>query len=114
MQHIGTARACLSLDDHNCCRVAQTVPAGFVESLPDVVTLDETQRAPGPLPAIKLALNRGRHPGRFLLTGSSNLPLAPQATESLAVRMAIVRLHPLTGARKDWREGRFVGVLAHV
>ena len=83
-------------------------PAGFVAGLPPVVTLDEIQRVPSLLPAIKLSVDRRRRPGRFLLTGSADLLLLPTVSESLAGRMDVVRLHPLTEAEKDGQPGRFL------
>ena len=80
-------------------------------SLPDKCILDEVQRVPGLLPAIKLAVDGDRRPGRFLLTGSANLLLLPNVTESLAGRMEIVQLHPLTEAEKVCGPGGFVAAL---
>ncbi len=81
---------------------------GFVASLPDAVTLDEVQRVPDLLHSIKLAVDHDRRPGRFLLTGSANLLLLPTVTESLAGRMEIVRLYPLTEAEKNHRPGHLL------
>lgn len=101
-------RAYVTFDDPALREAAAGDPAGFVAKLPDVVTLDEVQRAPGILPAIKMAVDAGRRPGRFLLTGSANLMLLPSVSESLAGRMEIVRLHPLTEAEKERKPGRFL------
>ena len=73
--------------------------------------MDEVQRAPGLLPAIKLAVDSDRRPGRLLLTGSTNLLLLPTVAESLAGRMEIVQLHPLTEAEKARSPGRFLADL---
>ncbi len=71
-------------------------PAGRGHAgLPGRVILDEVQRVPGLFLALKVAVDRDRSPGRFLLTGSSNVLLLPTLADSLAGRMAIVRLHPL-------------------
>ena len=56
-------------------------------------------------------MDRDRRPGRFLLTGSANLLLAPAVTESLAGRMEIVQLHPLTESEKVRRPGQFLNAL---
>lgn len=104
-------RAFYSLDDPGHFATARTDPAGFVQSLPDTVTLDEIQRVPELLPVIKLAVDEDRRPGRFLLTGSANLLLLPRVTESLAGRIEMVRLHPFTEAEKERRPGRFVQTL---
>ncbi len=104
-------RAYVSLDDNNYYQTATSDPAEFMASLPGVVTLDEVQRAPMLLPAIKRAVDEDRRPGRFLLTGSANLLLLPKVTESLAGRMEIVWLQPLTEAEKMRQPGLFVNAL---
>src|SRR5690606_25846944 len=83
-------------------------PAGFVRGLPDRVTLDEVQRVPEILRALKVAVDADRRPGRFILTGSANLLLLPRASESLAGRMEVLRLHPLTESEKATAPGRFL------
>ena len=85
----------VSLDDAVARDGARADPAGFVADLPERVILDEIQRAPELFEAIKVAVDRRRTPGRFLLTGSTNVLLLPGLSESLAGRMQIVRLHPL-------------------
>ena len=104
-------RAYISLDDNNYYQTATSDPAEFMASLPDVVTLDEVQRAPMLLPAIKRAVDEDRRPGRFLLTGSANLLLLPKVTESLAGRMEVIQLQPLTEAEKMRQPGLFVNAL---
>src|SRR3990172_3612262 len=80
-------RAYYSFDDAAVRATAQQDAPGFVANLPEAVTLDEVQRAPEVLLAIKIAVDENRHPGRFLLTGSANLLLLPSVGESLAGRM---------------------------
>jgi len=104
-------RPYVSLDEQGYYQTAVTDPVGFVASLPDEVTLDEVQRVPELLPAIKSAVDRDRRPGRFLLTGSANLLLLPQVTESLAGRMEVAQLHPLTESEKERRRGDFLRAL---
>lgn len=65
------------------------------------ITIDEAQRAPGLLLAIKRAVDRNRQPGRFLLSGSANFLLLRGIAESLAGRAVYLRLGPMT-----WRELR--------
>lgn len=101
-------RTYYSFDDTGLQATAQHDPAGFVASLPENVTLDEVHRVPEVLPAIKMAVDEDRRPGRFLLTGSANLLLLPSVSESLAGRIEIVRLHPLTEAEKERKAGRLV------
>ena len=85
----------VSFDDLAAKDGARDDPMGFVAALPERVILDEVQRVPELFGAIKLAVDRRRVPGRFLMTGSSNVLLVPQLSESLAGRLQIVRLHPL-------------------
>ena len=75
---------------------ARADPTGFVADLPERVILDEVQRVPELFEAIKISVDRRRAPGRFLLTGSTNVFLVPQLSDSLAGRIEIVPLHPLT------------------
>ena len=60
------------------------------------VTLDEVQREPQLLHAVKRAIDRQRQPGKFLLTGSANLLLMRQVSESLAGRASYLTLWPMT------------------
>jgi len=91
-------RVYLTFDDAGTRAAAQSDPVGFVAGLPDRVALDEVQRVPGLFLAIKAAVDRDRRPGRFLLTGSTNVLLLPRLADSLAGRMAILRLFPLSQA----------------
>lgn len=86
----------VSFDDDLTRRTAEADPAGFVADLPERVVLDEVQRVPGLFAALKTAIDRRRLPGRFILTGSSNVLLVPKLSDSLAGRMHVVRLHPLS------------------
>jgi uncharacterized protein len=70
--------------------------AGFLADFAQPLVLDEVQRAPDLLLAIKAAVDRQRTPGRFLLTGSANVLLLPRVAESLAGRMEIVPLWPFS------------------
>ena len=85
-----------SFDDFVTRDAARSDPRGFVQTLPDYVILDEVQRVPELFEAIKIAVDRERIPGRFLLVGSTNVLLVPQLSDSLAGRMRIVPLHPMT------------------
>lgn len=111
VRQLAPDRAYISLDEHNYHQTALADPAGFVASLPDAVTLDEVQRAPALLPAIKNVVDQDRRPGRFVLTGSANLLMVPTVTESLAGRMEIAQLHPLTESEKARAPGRFLSDL---
>lgn len=85
----------VSFDDDVVRAAAEADPVGFVGDLPPRVILDEVQRVPSLFTALKVAVDRRRTPGRFLLTGSANVLLLPKLADSLAGRMAVLRLHPL-------------------
>ncbi len=87
--------AYFTFDDSVARGAAQSDPAGFVADLPERVILDEVQRVPSMFSALKLAIDRDRVAGRFILTGSANVLLVPKLADSLAGRMEILRLHPL-------------------
>ena len=84
-----------SFDDDVAAAAASADPAGFVGDLPARAILDEVQRVPELFTALKLAVDRDRTPGRFILTGSANVLFVPRLADSLAGRMEILRLHPL-------------------
>ncbi len=74
-----------TLDDLDVRDAARRDPEALVGGT-GPVTLDEVQREPTLLQAVKRAIDRHRTPGRFLLTGSANLLLMRQISESLAGR----------------------------
>ena len=86
----------ISFDDDVARAAAAADPAGFVAGLPERATLDEVQRVPTLFTALKQEIDARRTPGRFLLTGSSQVLLVPALSDSLAGRMEILRLHPLS------------------
>ncbi len=86
----------LTFDDPVVLASAKEDPTGFCLGLPECVVLDEIQRAPELFAVIKLAVDRHRTPGRFLLTGSANVMLQPALSDSLAGRIEVLRLGPLT------------------
>ena len=93
-----------SFDDDVLREAAQADPVGFVSDLPERVILDEVQRVPELFTSIKLEVDRNRTPGRFVLTGSTNLFLLPQLSESLAGRLQICTSPPLRAAgAHGWR-----------
>lgn len=84
-----------TLDDLDVRDLARRDPDALLGS-PQPVTLDEIQREPALLGAIKRAIDRDRRPGRFLLTGSANLLLMKHIGESLAGRASYLSLWPMT------------------
>lgn len=85
----------LTLDDETTLEFARNDPVGFVRGI-DRAVIDEVQRAPRVLLAIKRSVDVDKRPGRFLLTGSADLMTLPQVADSLAGRMAIAELFPLS------------------
>jgi predicted AAA+ superfamily ATPase len=103
--------AYFSFDDEVLAGAAGDDPIAFVDGLPDRVILDEVQRVPGVFPTLKMAVDRRRTPGRFLLTGSANVLFVPKLAESLAGRMEMLRLHPLAQCELAGHASRFIDVL---
>jgi hypothetical protein len=108
VQRLEPNRDYISFDDQNLLNAASNDPLGFVQGLPKKVTLDEVQRVPELLPAIKLSVDQERNPGQFLLTGSANLLLLPRVQESLAGRIEVIHLHPLSELEKHGGEKRLL------
>jgi len=101
----------LTLDDVSVLSAATADPVGFLAGTEGPFALDEIQRAPELFLAIKADVDRNRQPGRFLLTGSANVLMLPKLSESLAGRMEILPLWPLSqGEIAGHREG-FVDLL---
>ena len=100
-----------SFDDPVLAGAAEADPIGFVDDLPDRAILDEVQRVPSLFPALKMAVDRRRMPGRFLLTGSTNVMLLPKLSESLAGRIGIIQLHPLARCELAGKESHFLDAL---
>jgi len=86
----------LTLDDVGVLAAARSDPAGFLAGLGGPAVLDEVQRAPELFLALKAEVDRDRRPGRFQLTGSADVLLLPRLAESLAGRMEILTLWPLS------------------
>ena len=95
--HDYPARA-FTLDDPTVRDAAAADPIGFVAGFDGPVLIDEVQRVPDLLLAIKAVVDRDTRPGRFLLTGSANVLTAPRVYEALTGRIEIVRLWPLSQA----------------
>jgi predicted AAA+ superfamily ATPase len=89
------SRRYATLDDLDVLDAARRDPEALVGGTAPV-TLAEVQRAPELLRAVKRAIDRDRKPGRFLLTGSANLLLMRQVSESLAGRASYLTLWPMT------------------
>ena len=108
----------VTLDDAARRAAANADPAGFVEQLQLPAIIDEFQKAPELLPAIKSRVDRARSGGRraagmFLLTGSANVWGTLRISESLAGRAERVQLWPLSQGEMLGRRETFIdGLLA--
>lgn len=108
----------LTLDDDLTLLAAREDPVGMIRDL-DRAVIDEIQRVPQLLLAIKKTVDEDRRAGRFLLTGSANLMVLPTVADSLAGRMETLTLLPLSqselhGATANWLDGAFAGQLPKV
>ena len=105
----------LTLDNEGVRAAAQTDPITFVErKTGQTLVIDEVQKAPGLLDAIKMRLDEDQAKGQYLLTGSSNLRFIKAVKDSLAGRLATIRLRTLAlaelnGNAPDFLERAFCG-----
>jgi hypothetical protein len=87
----------ITLDDQAQLAIVKADPIGFIKNLSvQPVVIDEVQRLPELLLAIKQSVDENRTPGRFLLTGSSNALVLPRVLDSLAGRIEMIPLHTLS------------------
>ncbi|MGH7844822.1 MAG: ATP-binding protein [Candidatus Binatia bacterium] len=89
------SRRYITLDDFAQLAAARNDPEGLIRS-DEPLTIDEAQKCPELLTAIKREVDRSRRPGRFLLSGSANFSLLRGVTESLAGRALYFTLHPFS------------------
>lgn len=92
--------AYLTLDDPGTLGTALSDPDGLLRAHDAPLVIDEVQRAPDLLRAIKLLVDRRRRPGRYLLTGSANLMTLRTVSETLAGRVALHRLWPFSWSER--------------
>jgi len=85
-----------TFDDSSVLAAATSDPEGFISGIDGPVIIDEIQRVPELLLAIKKSVDQNRQPGRFILTGSANVLLLPKLADSLAGRMEILTLWPFS------------------
>jgi hypothetical protein len=101
----------LTLDDPVIAELARTDPSALVNGAAGFTVIDEVQSAPALFPVLKREVDRHPVPGRFLLTGSANVFMLPTATESLAGRMEVLTLEPLSQAEVESSPHNFVDAL---
>lgn len=100
-----------TLDDRPTREAALADPIGFVAGLEGPVFIDEIQRAPDLLLAIKDAVDRRPVPGRFLLTGSADVAALHAVKDALTGRMETVHLWPLAQSEINGTTANFVDAL---
>ena len=101
----------ISFDNPIAMDATKVDPIGFVNTLPKRVILDEIQKAPHLFSILKSVIDNNRVCGRFILTGSSNILKMPKLSDSLAGRMQILRLHPLSQGEYIKHKSRFLDSL---
>jgi uncharacterized protein len=111
VQHIARERlgaTVLTLDDAGTRDAAAADPTGFVADHVAPVIIDEVQRAPDLLLAIKARVDQDLRPGQFLLTGSANVLTAPRIADTLTGRAEYLRLGPFTQSELSGAGSTFV------
>ena len=104
---IHPTRDYFTMDNLQTLNSAKQNPQGFVKLRKNPCIFDEIQRCPELLLPIKEFVDSTREKGHFILTGSADILSIPQAADSLAGRMAIFELLPLSaqeilGNQKNW------------
>lgn len=98
-----------SFDDPLTAAAAADDPVGFLNRDPDrLLAIDEVQRVPGLILALKYVVDRDNRPGRFLLTGSANLLQLPAIEDSLAGRTESIELHGFSQGELTGHTERFI------
>lgn len=98
----------ITFDDLNFLAAAKNDPLGFLKGLQKPLILDEIQRVPELFMVIKKEVDDERVPGQFILTGSANPLLIPRIGDSLAGRIEILELFPLSQGELDHKKELFI------
>ncbi len=101
----------LTFDDTGILSAAQSNPQGFISGYDDNLVIDEVQRVPEIFLAIKSLVDKKRKAGKFILTGSANVLMLPKVSESLAGRIEILNLFPLSQSEINSSEYNFIDKL---
>ncbi|NDH09256.1 MAG: ATP-binding protein [Gammaproteobacteria bacterium] len=109
----------ITFDDDKILKFAQEDPHNFIAQLKKPVILDEVQRAPELFLTIKMDVDENRQNGMYALTGSANLFLIPRLGDSLAGRMMILELFPLSqgeliGVQENFIDTLFKGIIPDI
>ncbi len=101
----------ITLDDPTVLSAFKNDPIMMLENLPIGSVIDEVQRAGDVMLSIKKIVDEDRVPGRFILTGSANILTLPTVADSLAGRMEVHTLWPLSQGEIRGRKERFIDVI---
>lgn len=108
-RHLGDDFRYVSVERPQVRQLAADDPAGFLDLYRPPVILDEIQFAPQLMPYIKERIDSDRRRmGQYVLTGSHNLLMMQQVSETLAGRTAVLQLHPLSRREMDGDAGRLL------
>ena len=97
-----------TLDDATLLMAAQSDPQNFIKHSKKTMIIDEVQRVPELITAIKKAVDENTRYGQYLITGSVNLQTLPTVKESLAGRVKKIRLRALTQGEISEKEPKFL------
>jgi predicted AAA+ superfamily ATPase len=111
LQAAGVVPNYFSLDDEATRAAARADPDGFALSLARPAVIDEVQRAPELMLAVKQILDRDQTPGQFLLTGSADLVTTRVVADALPGRVEYVNLWPLSAAEIAGRRTSIIDML---
>lgn len=92
----GKGRKKVSLDDLTLRELAKADPKMFFQLYQPPLLIDEVQYAPELFPYIKIMVDERHQPGDFWLTGSQLFKMMEGVQESLAGRVALLHLSPLS------------------
>jgi uncharacterized protein len=101
----------ITFDDPTALSAAQSDTGAFIEGLDQHVVLDEVQRVPALLLTIKNFVDQDRKKRRFILTGSADVMTLPKISESLAGRIEIHDLWPLSKSELEGHQSSFLKTL---
>ena len=97
-----------NLDDMTTLAALRSSPQGYLRNIPGPLFIDEIQRAPEIFVVLKQLVDEHRTPGKFFLTGSANVLMLPKLSDSLAGRMEIHYLWPLSQGELRGTQERFI------
>ena len=100
----------ITLDDINIYEMAKSNPKDFITHLEKPVIIDEAQRLPELMITIKEYIDKKRINGQFILTGSASLQGFKDISDTLAGRIGIVELYPLSLKEKHQKDENIIDI----